>query len=78
MILTSLSACATPKPTFNQSTKHLVCPSVKEYSMAFRNQIADELERYQTQALMEAMKDFSVIRQQARLCRGETLRVKVP
>jgi len=46
--------------------------------MAFRNQIADELERYQTQALMEAMKDFSVIRQQARLCRGETLRVKVP
>jgi hypothetical protein len=37
--------------------------------MAFRNQIADELEKNNLKATTEAMKDYKAMRQQSRLCK---------
>ena len=64
----SISSCS-GGATFSDEAK-IALPDVVEYSRDVQNKAADELESYDVPTLAEFMKDYSVMRDQARRARG--------
>ena len=73
MIALFLSGCG--KARFDD-TARLALPHVVEYSRYVQSQAAEELEACPAPALFEMMKDYAVMRDQARRARGERVRKK--
>jgi len=66
----SLTGCATVASKPRVTT---VCPPVVEYSRAFQARAADELNLLpEGSAIVEMLADYSVMRDQARSCRGRS------
>ena len=66
MTLPLLSGCGT---ILSNDGVALIMPDVVAYSPAFQDRMADEIERGSCPALNEAIKDYSVMRDQARVGR---------
>lgn len=62
----SLTGCSTA--TFSTEAK-LAIPDVVEYSDETQKKAAEELQKYNVPTLIEMMKDYYVMRQQARRAR---------
>lgn len=68
MISSLLTGCA--GANFSDEAK-LAIPDVIEYSLDRQISAADELEQFKVPTLMEFMKDYSVMRDQARRATGK-------
>lgn len=65
LALTLLNACM-----MGSSNAPSACPPIKEYSRAFQNRLAAEIEAApEDAAFAEALKDYAVLRDQVRACR---------
>jgi hypothetical protein len=66
-----LSGC--DKAGFNEKALRLTVPDVVEYSPAQLNKVADEMQSFDAPMTMELLKDYCVMRDQARALKGEEL-----
>ncbi|WGG59346.1 hypothetical protein [Brucella intermedia] len=70
IVTISLTGCATVASDLRITT---ICPPVVEYSREFQARAADELDLLpEGSALAEMLADYSVMRDQARSCRGRS------
>ena len=75
--MTLLTACAS---TVYKTEVEVYCPSIKIYSEAFNNRLADEIEDLpaDSQAISEAISNYIVLRDKVRACekQADTLKRK--
>lgn len=65
IVLLSLTGCSTA------NFDSLACPDVVEYTLPQMQLMARELSENDLPALTEAIRDYCVMRDQARICRGK-------
>jgi hypothetical protein len=73
--MTLLTACAS---TVYKTEVEVYCPSIKIYSEAFNNRLADEIEDLPTdsQAIGEAISNYIVLRDKIRACEKQAEELK--